>query len=240
MDIEVLGGLRALENGVPVVPQTQPARQVFAVLAAYADQMVPTTVLAAELSAYAPDGEHARSVLLTSIRQIRELLAGAADSAGRRTPEAVLVSLPGGFLLDTDGGRSDQGEFARETGAGYRAMARGEFAAAARRLRGALGLWRGPAFEGIEAGPRLAARIADLEATRLSALKQWVEAELALGRHPELRTELRAVMAGKSLETYRTLADALGSDLGSCPADTTRALRRVLLPGPPPLVPMAA
>lgn len=125
MDIEVLGGLRALENGVPVVPQTQPARQVFAVLAAYADQMVPTTVLAAELSAYAPDGEHARSVLLTSIRQIRELLAGAADSAGRRTPEAVLVSLPGGFLLDTDGGRSDQGEFARETGAGYRAMARG-------------------------------------------------------------------------------------------------------------------
>ncbi|MER5727478.1 BTAD domain-containing putative transcriptional regulator [Streptomyces sp. NPDC002138] len=240
MDIEVLGGLRAQENGVAVFPQTQPARQVFAVLAAYADQMVPTTVLAAELSAHGPDGEHARSVLLTAVRQIRELLAGAADSAGRRTPEAVLVSLPGGFLLDTDGGRSDQGEFAREAGAGYRAMARGEFATAARRLRGALRLWRGPAFEGIEAGPRLAARIADLEATRLSALKQWVEAELALGRHRELRTELRAVTTGKSSETYRTLAEVIGSDLGPCPGDTTRALRRALLPTPPPLVHMAA
>ncbi|MET9697029.1 BTAD domain-containing putative transcriptional regulator [Streptomyces sp. NPDC006529] len=240
MDIEVLGGFRALENGVPVVPQAEPARQVFAVLAAHADQMVPTDVLAAELSAYGQDGEHARSVLLTSVRRIRELLAGAADSAGRRTPEAVLVSLPGGFLLDTDGGRSDQGDFARETGAGYRAMARGDFATAAHRLRGALRLWRGPAFEGIEAGPRLAARIADLEATRLSALKQWVEAELALGRHGELRTELRAVTTGKSLETYRTLADALGSDLGSSPGDTTRALRRALLPGPPSTLPLAA
>ncbi|MDJ0382544.1 BTAD domain-containing putative transcriptional regulator [Streptomyces sp. G-G2] len=255
MDIEVLGGLRALENGVPVVPVAQPARQVFAVLAAYADQMVPTSVLTAELSELSehgsaggpaggpvgdPAGELARSVLLTSVRQIRELLAGAADSAGRRTPETVLVSLPGGFLLDTGGGRSDQHEFARETGAGYRAMARGEFAVAARRLRGALRLWRGPAFEGIHAGPRLAARIADLESTRISALRQWVEAELTLGRHQEFRAELRAVVAGKSPETYRMLAESLGSDLGSGPGDIGRALRRVLLGGPGPLVRVAA
>ncbi|MEV8530781.1 BTAD domain-containing putative transcriptional regulator [Streptomyces sp. NPDC051211] len=205
-------------------------RQLLAVLAAYADQLVPATALAGELAVHTP-AEQTRTVLLDSVHRLRGLLAGAADAAGRRTPETVLVSLPGGYLLDTGGGRSDLREFAREAGAGYRAMSRREFETAARRLRGALGLWRGPAFDGIAAGPLLAERIEGLEQTRRSVLTQWVEAQLALGRHRELRAELRTAGAGRALDTYPELARVLGPDFGRSPAVTTRAVRRTLLGG---------
>ncbi|QES49332.1 hypothetical protein DEJ50_17475 [Streptomyces venezuelae] len=230
MDIEVLGGLHVRENGLPVVPAAPTARQILAVLAAYADQLVPATVLTGELAVHTPV-EHTRTALLDAVQQLRGLLAGATGPTGRRTPETVLVSVPGGYLLDSGGGRSDLHEFAREAGAGYRAMSRRDFETAARRLSGALGLWRGPAFDGIAAGPRLSDRIAGLERTRRSVLAQWVEAQLALGRHRELLTELRAAGAGRALETYPELAAVLGSGSGRSPADTTRAVRRTLLGG---------
>ncbi|MGW5852239.1 AfsR/SARP family transcriptional regulator [Streptomyces sp. NPDC055254] len=184
MDIDVLGGLDVLENGVPVVPAAPPARQVLAVLAGYADQTVPVAVLAEELEAYAPP-EHTRAVLHSCVRQLRGRLAAAVDQGGARSAATMLVQTPGGYLLDTGGGRSDLWEFSREAGAGYRAMARGDYGAAARRLRAALGLWRGPAFDGVDQGPRLAELVAGLEATRKSVMEQWVEAELALGRRRE-------------------------------------------------------
>ncbi|MFC9293015.1 BTAD domain-containing putative transcriptional regulator [Streptomyces sp. NPDC057011] len=189
MDIDVLGGLEVLENGVPVAPATPPARQVLAVLAAHADQVVPVGVLAAELAVLVP-AEHAGAAVHSCVGLLRRRLAAAAAPGGRRTGESILVQTPGGYLLDTDGGRSDLHEFAREAGAGYRAMARGDHESAARRLRGALRLWKGPAFDGVTPGPRLEERIADLEATRKAVAEQWVEAELALGRHRELSSGL--------------------------------------------------
>ncbi|MFF5449162.1 BTAD domain-containing putative transcriptional regulator [Streptomyces sp. NPDC012888] len=230
MDIEVLGGLSVRENGLAVVPATAAARQVLAVLAACPDQLVPASVLAEELTEHAP-AEVSRSLLLTCVRQIRTLLAAAGDPAARRTPETVLRAVPGGYLLDTGGGRSDVHEFARHAGAGYRAMARGDHETASRRLRDALGLWRGPAFDGITAGPRLTARIAGLEETRVAVLGQWVEAQLALGRHRELRSELHAAASGRALKAYRELVDVLAADFGRSPADATRAVRRTLLRG---------
>ncbi|MFG2293425.1 BTAD domain-containing putative transcriptional regulator [Streptomyces sp. NPDC048603] len=240
MDIEALGGLRVRENGVLLVPAEPHARQVLAVLAAHADQLVPASVLAGELAVHTP-AERTRAVLHACVRQLRDLLAGAADPRGRRTPEAVLVSRPGGYLLDTGGGRSDLDEFTRDAGAGYRAMARGDFETAARRLRGALALWRGPAFDGVVAGPRIAERIDGLERTRRSVLTQWVEARLALGRHRELRTELRTGGIRRALEAHRQLADALGvgpgagtgvgSGSGPGGEDSAREVRRALLRG---------
>lgn len=158
-------------------------------LAAHADQVVPVAVLAEELGALVPP-EHARAALHSCVRLLRRRLGAAVAPSGGRTGESVLVQTPGGYLLDTDNGRSDLREFAREAGAGYRAMACGDHESAARRLRGALRLWKGPAFDGIVPGPRLGERIADLEATRKAVVEQWVEAELALGRHRELEPGL--------------------------------------------------
>ncbi|MGW0395257.1 AfsR/SARP family transcriptional regulator [Streptomyces sp. NPDC003042] len=191
MDIEVLGAPRVTVNGVPITAPTPESRHVLAVLAVCPDRVVPVSVLADELGRRIPP-EHARAALHHAVRRLRERFAEAlgAGTASVRNPESVLSTRPGGYLLDTGGGRSDVREFAREAGAGYRAMGRGDFEQAALRLRRALGLWTGPALDGIDAGTWLGGRIAVLDADRLSVLGQWVEAELALGRLRELRLEL--------------------------------------------------
>ncbi|MET9609912.1 BTAD domain-containing putative transcriptional regulator [Streptomyces sp. NPDC006512] len=195
MDIEVLGEPRVIENGVPITAPTPESRHVLAVLAAWPDRVVPVSVLADELAGHTPP-ENARAVLHTAVRRLRERFEEALGAGSVRTPDTVLSTRSGGYLLDTGGGRSDAQEFAREAGAGYRAMERGDFERAALRLRRALGLWTGPALDGIPAGAWLGTRIEVLDTERLSVLGQWVEAELALGRHRELRLEL-AGMRGR-------------------------------------------
>ncbi|MEV7541234.1 BTAD domain-containing putative transcriptional regulator [Streptomyces sp. NPDC089915] len=189
MDIEVLGAPRVTENGVPITAPTAESRHVLAALAACPDRLVPSRVLADELTRHTPP-EHSRAALHTAVRRLRERFAEALGAGSVRTPETVLCARPGGYLLDTGGGRCDVREFEREAGAGYRAMGRGDFGQAALRLRRALDLWTGPALDGIDAGAWLRGRTAVLEADRLSVLGQWVEAELALGRHGELLLEL--------------------------------------------------
>ncbi|GGZ84889.1 AfsR/SARP family transcriptional regulator [Streptomyces subrutilus] len=256
MDIDVLGGLRVTENGVPIVAPTPETRLVLAVLAAHANQVVPVSVLADELTGRVP-AEHARAVVHSAVRVLREQLAAALHAGPRavRTADTVLPSVPGGYLFDTGGGRCDLDEFEREAGAGYRAMARGDFEAAARRLRGALDLWTGPAFAGVDAGPRLGERIAALEDSRLAVLGQWVEAGLSLGRHRELHAELSGLLArhtgreqpdepylaalrrsGRRVGSLRTLhatAATLDADSGRGASVALRALRRTVLLGAP-------
>ncbi|MET8749328.1 BTAD domain-containing putative transcriptional regulator [Streptomyces sp. NPDC004667] len=222
MDIEVLGPPRVTENGVPITAPTPESRHVLAILAACPDRVVPVSVLADELAVRVPP-ERARAVLHTAVRRLRERIAEALGPSSVRTPETVLSTRPGGYLLDTGGGRCDVREFEREAGAGYRAMGRGDSAQAAARLRRALDLWTGPALDGIAAGPWLSRRIAVLDADRLSVLGQWVEAELALGRHRELRLALaglRGAGAGRPGDAYL--------------AALRRAEERALAPRPAP------
>ncbi|MFF1557868.1 BTAD domain-containing putative transcriptional regulator [Streptomyces sp. NPDC058279] len=189
MEIQLLGEPRVTENGILITAPTPEARHLLASLAASPDRVVPETVLADEL-AHSTSSPYHHAVLPTAVRRLRERLAEVLGAGSVRTPETVLSARPGGYVLDTGGGRSDVREFEREAGAGYRAMSRGDFEQAARRLRRALALWTGPALDGIEVGPWLGARVALLAADRRSVLEQWVEAELALGRGRELRLEL--------------------------------------------------
>ncbi|MEU9420497.1 BTAD domain-containing putative transcriptional regulator [Streptomyces sp. NPDC048272] len=195
MDIELLGKLRVSENGVPVTAPTPESRHLLAALAACPDRVVPIRVLADELAHRTPTA-NARFVLLTAVRLLRERFARAQAVGSARDARTVLAARSGGYVLDTGGGRSDAQEFAREAGAGYRAMSRGDFEQAARRLRRALDLWTGPALAGIDAGPWLAGRVAGLDADRRAVLGQWVEAELFLGRDRELRLELAGLRGG--------------------------------------------
>jgi predicted ATPase/DNA-binding SARP family transcriptional activator/class 3 adenylate cyclase len=57
-------------------------------------------------------------------------------------------------------------------------------------LTDALSLWRGPAFEGLDGVPFVAARRAGLEAARMSALEGRIAADLAAGADRELVAEL--------------------------------------------------
>ncbi|MEU9714541.1 BTAD domain-containing putative transcriptional regulator [Streptomyces sp. NPDC047976] len=235
MDIEVLGTPRVIENGVPITAPTPESRHVLAVLAACPDRVVPVSVLADELVRRVPP-EHAHAALHTAVRRLRERFAEALGAGSVRTPEAVLSTRPGGYLLDTAGGRCDVRDFEREAGAGYRAMERGDHGQAAARLRRALDLWTGPALDGIDAGTWLRGRIACLDADRVSVLGQWTEAELALGRHRELRLALavlRGSGAGRPGGAY--LAALRRAEARVETARRTRRAPGPPLTGPPPL-----
>lgn len=263
MDIEVLGTLAVREHGVSVTPTAPKPRQVLALLALHADQVVPVSALIEELWAGAPP-RSARTTLQTYVLQLRALIAtaldqGAADGeqapADRRTAKDVLVTLPGGYLLNSGGGTSDVREFDRLAGMGYRAMDAGDFPGAARQLREALALWSGPAFADVHGGIQLDMEARRLEETRLCALDQRIEADLRLGRHRELLAELtvlasryrthenlhgqfmlalhRSGRRGEALDVYQRLRATLVRELGLEPSAALRRLQRSILMASP-------
>ncbi|MFG3345468.1 BTAD domain-containing putative transcriptional regulator [Streptomyces sp. NPDC048018] len=254
MDVRILGGLSVRENGVSITPTAAAPRRLLALLAAGADQIVPVSVLMEEVwPSGAPRG--ARAELHSHIHGLRSLIAAALPcgrkEATGRTAETVLAAQSGGYRLDTGGGSHDVWQFERAAGAGYRAMEAGDLSRAALRLGEALALWRGEPYAGVDAGPRLRAEIERLEASRLSVLDQWVEAQLGLGRHGEMVPEL-AVLAARhpvneslhaqfmvallrsgrtddALEAYRRLCAGLQKDGGREPSARLRRLHRSLL-----------
>ncbi|CAM5465787.1 AfsR/SARP family transcriptional regulator [Streptomyces tanashiensis] len=243
-----------------ITPTAAAPRQLLALLTASADQVVPVTVLTEELwPSGAPRG--ARAELQAHIAELRNLIAAALRGAApaeprpgwsdRRSADAILVSQPGGYRLDTGGGVNDVWQFERAAGAGYRAMEAGDLSRAALRLGEALALWRGEPYAGVAAGPRLRREIERLETSRLSVLDQWVEAQLGLGRHAELVSELTGLVAryrtneplhahlmvallrcgqhDEALIVYERLRVALKSESGMEPSARLRRLQRSVL-----------
>lgn len=252
MDIEVLGGLSVHEHGVSIAPTAPKPRQVLALLALHADQVVPVAALVEELWDDEPP-RSARTTLQTYVLQLRDLV-GKALAAGeneRVTAKDILATLPGGYRLETRGGVVDFREFERRAGAGYRAMDAEDFIGAARRLREALSLWTGPALSDVRAGMRIDLEIKRLEESRLCALDQRIEADLRLGRHRELVSELtvlvnqyrtheslhgqlmlalhRSGRRGEALGVYQRLRKTLVSDLGLEPSAALGRLQRSIL-----------
>lgn len=260
MDIAVLGALDVRENGVSVTPTAPKPRQVLALLALHADQVVPVATLIEELWGEQPP-RSARTTLQTYVLQLRELISAAVEhdpeGAPARTAKDVLVTSPGGYLLNTSGGASDVREFERLAGTGYRAMDAGDFAGAARQLRDALSLWTGSALADVQAGAQLEMETRRLEETRLCALDQRIEADLRLGRHRELLGELTVLVSrhrthenlhgqfmlalhrsgrrSEALDVYARLRTALVRELGLEPSAGLRRMQRsILMAGPEP------
>ncbi|MER6218788.1 MULTISPECIES: AfsR/SARP family transcriptional regulator [unclassified Streptomyces] len=255
MDIDVLGALAVRENGISITPTAPKPRQVLALLALHADQVVPVSALIEELWGSMPP-RSARTTLQTYVLQLRALIATALEEGdGERTAKDVLVTLPGGYLLNSGGGTSDVREFDRLAGMGYRAMDAGDFPVAAQRLREALALWSGPAFADVQGGVQLDMETRRLEETRLCALDQRIEADLKLGRHRELLAELTVLVSryrthenlhgqfmlalhrsgrrGEALDVYQRLRATLVRDLGLEPSTALRRLQRSILMAAP-------
>lgn len=259
MEIDVLGPLAVRENGVSITPTAPKPRQVLALLALHADQVVPVGALIEELWAATPP-RSARTTLQTYVLQLRELIAVAlkkdepVEGQPRRSAKDVLVTLPGGYLL-RGGATSDVREFERLAGIGYRAMDCEDFQDAARQLREALGLWSGSAFADVQTGTQLEMEARRLEESRLCALDQRIEADLRLGRHRELLGELTVLVSryrthenlhaqfmlalhgagrrGEALEVYQRLRGTLVRDLGIEPSARLRRVQRsILMTGP--------
>ncbi|MFF2073255.1 BTAD domain-containing putative transcriptional regulator [Kitasatospora sp. NPDC058162] len=258
MEIRVLGALDVRVCEVSVVPTAPKPRQVLGLLALRADQVVPAGVLAEELWSGRPP-RSARTTVQTYVLQLRDMidraLVRAGSTAGVSCAKDVLVTSPGGYMLNSGNGMTDVREFERLAGTGYRAMDADDHPLAARMLGEALALWRGPAFADVPVGGQLAVEAKRLEETRLCALDQRIEADLRLGRHRVLLAELtvlvdryrtheslhgqfmvalhRSGRRGEALEAYQRLRNTLVRELGMEPSAGLRRLQRsILLAGP--------
>ena len=104
-----------------------------------------------------------------------------------------MAGVAGGYALRLPAGWVDADRFETLAQAGAQ-LARNEAADAAGTLRGALSLWRGPAFADVRDEPFAQGSIGRLDELRMAAIADRIDADLALRRHDQLVPELEALV----------------------------------------------
>ncbi|MCK9896221.1 BTAD domain-containing putative transcriptional regulator [Frankia sp. AgB32] len=175
----------------------------------------------------------------------------------RRTVPGLPVEFQAaGYRLALPAEAVDAVRFERLVADGREALRRGDDPQAAKILRAAIELWRGPPLADVAHAPFARAVIARLEERRLAALEGRIEADLRLGGGAELVPELaelaaahplresvtaslmRALCAagrpGAALDAYERLRRQLADELGADPSGELRDLHATALGGAGP------
>jgi DNA-binding SARP family transcriptional activator/ABC-type branched-subunit amino acid transport system substrate-binding protein/DNA-binding beta-propeller fold protein YncE len=189
VDTRILGPLEVLVGGEPVALKGEKQRELVAILAIHANEIVSTDRLIDGLW-----GQDPPPTALKTLHAHVSRLRAALGPAGR-----ALETTGRGYRLRLDEGRLDSEDFRTRLEDGRRALARGEVDAAATLLRDALALWRGPALADFVYADFAQSEISQLEELRLAAIEERVEADLRLGRHAELVVELERLVAEQPL-----------------------------------------
>jgi DNA-binding SARP family transcriptional activator len=147
----------------------------------------------------------AKSTLRGYVSHLRRALADPAPVLA-----GPLITRPSGYQLDIEPGQIDAVRFERLLAEGRRLLRDDRAADAARVLREALALWRGPALADLATEPWARAHCTSLEEQRQAAIEARIQADLALGRHVELVSELETLAAEyplrEELAAHRMLA----------------------------------
>jgi DNA-binding SARP family transcriptional activator len=256
MDVKVLGPVSVSVRQRSILPTAGKPRQVLTLLVLHADRLVTVPTLMEEVWGEAAP-RSAATTLQTYILQLRRLIARALDQDPLRQAKDVLVTQPGGYLLEVAPGEVDATQFGRLAAAGRRAYAEGDAHAASDLLGKALELWRGPALADVSVGRVLELEVLGLEEARMAVLERRIDADLRLGRHAELIGELRVLAAKhpmnenlymqlmlalyrsgnvwRALEAFHTLRRTLNVELGLEPSVQVRKLQQAMLSGDPAL-----
>lgn len=245
-EIRILGPLEVVDDGVPLALGGAKQRAVLAILALHANHVVSTDALVDGLwgSSASARSFNAIQVYISRLRKIIN-----RDREDHRAP-AVLHWRSPGYLLELDRDCLDLDRFKRLAHEGTRALARQPDVAAAI-LREALDLWRGPALAEFGAQPFAEPEITRLEEERLAALGARVVADLAVGRHAELVSELESLVAAyplheqlheqlilslyrsgrqaEALTAYRRVSELLSEELGVQPGRSLQELEAAVL-----------
>jgi predicted ATPase/DNA-binding SARP family transcriptional activator len=212
-------------------------RALLARLLLEAGRVVPAERLVDDLWPDEPP-DTARHALQVYISTLRKAL-GAEQIRGES----------GGYALELGRDEVDAASFEQLAGEGARLLERGDVGSARDALDQALALWRGSALPDV--GASLAAERARLDAARLAALEDRIEADLVLGHHDDLVPELEALVreeplrerprrqlmlalyrSGRqadALAAYRDARRALVDELGIEPSAELRELEGAIL-----------
>jgi DNA-binding SARP family transcriptional activator len=245
MEFRILGPVEVLENGRPVSLGGRKQRALLALLVLNANKVVSSERLIDLLWGQRPPA--------TAATALQGHVSGLRKALGA---EAIATRRPG-YVLDAEPAEIDLARFERLRGEARSALDGGDPAAAADKLREALALWRGDALADIAFEPSVQAEVARLEALRLAALEDRIDADLAMGRAGELSGELERLVAAdplrerlwaqlmlslyrsgrqaEALDAYQRARRTLVSELGIEPGPALRDLERRILDQDPTL-----
>jgi DNA-binding SARP family transcriptional activator/tetratricopeptide (TPR) repeat protein len=246
VDFRLLGPLEVLQDGRPVSLGGRKPRALLAILLLHANEVVSSDRLIDALWGESPP-KAAGNTLQANVSQLRRAFGGkeGAASDGR-----ILTQRPG-YVIRVQPEELDLARFEDLVDRGRRALAARDLEPAARLLREALALWRGPALADFAYEPFAEHEIARLEELRLVALEERIEADIAAGSHRELVPELerltaehpvrerlrgqlmlalyRAGRQADALRVYQETRRSLVDELGILPSPALQELERAIL-----------
>jgi predicted ATPase/DNA-binding SARP family transcriptional activator len=237
LEIRLLGPFEAVADGRPVPVTGSKQEALLALLALQSGRLLAVDALIDALwGAEMPAGP--RNALQHHVMRLRatlghDAIAGTAD--GYALGHAVVDVL----------------EFEQLLAEARAALRQGETRAAAAAAGRCLALWRGPALQGLPDQPWVAAEARRLEALRIDAVEEELEAALALGEHAELVPRIRRVLAehpfrerlwgqlmlalyrggrqAEALEVFQEARGVLGAELGLDPGPELQRLQAAIL-----------
>ncbi len=216
MRYRLLGVLEVEADDGSSLPIAAPRRRaVLSYLLLHAGRVVGSDELIEALWGEEPPPAALESLQAHVSRLRSELPAGAIRT---RSPGYELVTREGELDVAVA-----EGLIAR----GRRAARAGRFSSGRDDLADALGLWRGPALDGLGGAPFAASHARRLDELRLTVLEERLDLDLRLGRHREIADELDALVARHPLREgfWRQLIVALYRS--GRQADALAAYRRV-------------
>ncbi|MGH8983029.1 MAG: BTAD domain-containing putative transcriptional regulator [Acidimicrobiia bacterium] len=247
MEFGILGPLLVVGPDGPAVVRGTKRRGLLAYLLVHAGDAVPLDRLVEDLwDERSSSG--ARGTVQTYLSQLRKLLT---DSSGVR-----LETRPGGYALEVPADGLDAARFERLC-----AQAAAETDATTRLalLDEALGLWRGEPLGEFAGSAWADVEATRLEALRLQALQQRIDARLGLGHHAEVIPELERLVGehrlhehswgqlmvayyrsgrqADALRAYQRARSLLAEELGVEPGTELQDLERQILDHDPELMP---
>jgi predicted ATPase/DNA-binding SARP family transcriptional activator len=176
------------DDGTPLRVQGIKLRTLVAMLSLECGRAVPTDRLIEDLWHDDPPSD------------VTNALQGLISKLRRSLGSADLVTLrSSGYVLSIDEGRVDVHDFDRRAGAARAALARGDVEDAVAGFADAESLWRGPALADFVYDDFAQSHIVRLNELRLSLIEDRVDAELTLGRHARLVSDIEALVNSNPL-----------------------------------------
>ncbi|MGO1056591.1 AfsR/SARP family transcriptional regulator [Crossiella sp. CA198] len=233
-----------------MAPTAAKPRQVLVLLALHAGKIVSVPTLIEELWGDRPPLS-VRTTLQTYILQLRRLIESAMPPEASGTAKDVLLTRFDGYVLDIDPDNVDVRAYEALIQEGNRAVEERDFEAASRFLGMALAKWHGQALVDVRIGMPLSIEVARLEESRLNALEARIGADIGLGRHQAVLSELTVLTARhpmhenlcahymvslyrsgrqwQALQAFKTLRNTLNKELGVEPSVRLRNLQQAVL-----------
>ncbi|HWB65807.1 MAG TPA: BTAD domain-containing putative transcriptional regulator [Mycobacteriales bacterium] len=245
IEFNLLGPLEVRNGWTTVEIRAARERELLSLLLIHRGRTVSVDRLADQLWDGEPPGSGV-AALRVQVSRLRKSLAshGLGD---------LLVTKPNGYLLAVDDEYVDAVRFERQCESARRSYEAGDAAAAAEQLRFALRLWRGPALADVGDAGFAAVEAHRLEESRLTAIEDCFETELAAGRHREVLAEVESTVAehplrerlwrfllialhrsgrqADALAAYQSLRRRLADELGLEPSPELADLHQAILTG---------